>query len=202
MLKPRYIKGRRRFHSGRRTVRAHIQWAFRLRQGTPPLPNNLNFNRDSCAEVIFQNPNVLELNRVYGTPAIRFNASRDTIYLDFLSLLCLGHYVNLHVPVHGLRLNGFNQIITLSTPLTQLNHPGIVGLRNNAPVVLVGIVTNSAVLNRTIQPSINTAIAARDTIRNRLGTEYVRRLNEWTVKQRDVIFAEFDKLMNAYDAFY
>ncbi|KAH7330354.1 hypothetical protein BKA65DRAFT_554339 [Rhexocercosporidium sp. MPI-PUGE-AT-0058] len=88
----------------------------------PPTPDTRS--REAYASYLRENPHELRLN--HGQ-RIRFNASRDTIFMDRASLYALGQYLLYRDPKIIYRnLKGFRDILTLGTPLRHFNCEGFV----------------------------------------------------------------------------
>jgi hypothetical protein len=123
-----------RYPSFRRKGRGHpwrLVWTYNCKPWTvSPL---LSTSVESRATYIRDNPDTLQLNR--GTPVVRYNATRDTVYIDAESFFNLWHYVTVHraqsrgnIPIGNLR--GFPAIQVLGSFRSGLAEINIVGLAN------------------------------------------------------------------------
>jgi hypothetical protein len=107
-----------------------------------PLPST---SVESRATYIRDNPDILQLNR--GTPVVRYNATRDTVYIDAESFFNLWHYVTVHraksrgnIPIGNLR--GFLAIQVLGSfrsGVAGINIVGLADLRVPAEQVLTNL---------------------------------------------------------------
>ncbi|PVH86100.1 hypothetical protein DL98DRAFT_527110 [Cadophora sp. DSE1049] len=127
---PKKLKNKHKHQSKQKLHTPKLSYAFKLFSPTcphgPPPPDLRS--RESYTSYLLQNPHELRLNR---GQRIRFNAVRDTIFMDLNSLYALGQYLTYRdqSTIHR-NLRGFNDIQTLGTPLRYCDREGFVSRRD------------------------------------------------------------------------
>ncbi|KAG4421249.1 hypothetical protein IFR04_005660 [Cadophora malorum] len=130
---------------------AHVRWTWTCyategRYGPPGFVGMLGASRESRGEYQRMNPQFL---RIENGPVIRFNATRDMIFMDATSLFSLHMYTIipdhlLPIPTWPANLQGFNTIQNLQTSLRNNNISGLIPGH--------GFFVNGAVLAGAIAP--------------------------------------------------
>ncbi len=165
----------------------------------PPAP--ITDTKEAYDEYVRRNPNELRLN---DGQRIRFNASRDTIFMSRESLYALGQYLQRRDASAIQRgLTGFGEIQTLGTPLPHHVREGFVskkayGLNRHA---LSGV-TNFVTINNI--PGMPNEGLARNDLINMLDAQLrdLLALRKWTPMQVDGIWDVRGEIARGVDRFF
>jgi hypothetical protein len=183
-------------YAGRPAKRAHVHYNYSLVSAAGhhgPAPPDTT-NRTTYNEYLRRNPNVLQLN---SGQIIRFNATRDTIFMDMLSLFCLGSYLETHSLKSRQRfLKGFGSIRNLATPLLYIkgkegfDGAGAWALRQKDSFALTGVTD----ANHTTLTNIRDAYECTEDVANELDSIMDRCLTSRPWRRRQWIILLIEQL--------